>query len=193
MRPGWDVYFVRHAYLTATRATCLRKHVGAILVDPNHRIVASGYNGAPREMPSCDEPGVGCQLVEGHCVRTLHAESNALDFAGRFATGCTLYATVTPCWDCAKRIINANVTRVVYHEHYESRYGKSQDVPAYLRDAGVVVDRLDSDNMNAFAAVLRGLDDPSPTSVAPRNAEPVTCMVHRFVDDTCTMCGIQDD
>lgn len=155
-RPKWDVYAMRLAYLAATRASCDRKHVGAVIVTPDHRIVATGYNGAPSGMDSCDE--VGHQIVDGHCVRTLHAESNAIDFAGRAAQGCTLYVTVTPCWDCAKRIINAGILRVVYDEHYNSRYGKSQDVPDYLRQAGVEVLQMPAGMMAAFAALLRDVD-----------------------------------
>lgn len=149
---------MRLAYLAATRATCDRKHVGALIVSPDHRVIATGYNGAPAGVESCDE--VGHQMVENHCVRTLHAESNALDFAGRFAQGCTLYVTVTPCWDCAKRIVNASINRVVYDEHYESRYGKSMDVPDYLRSAGVEVLRFDETRMRRFKALLLQLDQP---------------------------------
>lgn len=157
-RPDWDTYMMRLAYLAATRATCDRKHVGALIVSPDHRVIATGYNGAPAGVESCDE--VGHQMVENHCVRTLHAESNALDFAGRFAQGCALYVTVTPCWDCAKRIVNASINRVVYDEHYESRYGKSMDVPDYLRSAGVEVLRFDETRMRRFKALLLQLDQP---------------------------------
>lgn len=156
-RPKWDVYFVRLAYLAATRASCDRKHVGAVIVSPDHRVVATGYNGAPAGMESCDE--VGHQLVEGHCVRTLHAESNAIDYAGRSAQGCTLYVTVTPCWDCAKRIINAGILRVVYDEHYNSRYGKSQDVPDFLRAAGIEVLQMPEGMMKQFVEMLKVVDD----------------------------------
>lgn len=158
MRPQWDMYMMRLAYLAATRASCSRKHVGAVLASSDHRVVATGYNGAPARMADCD--AVGHQLVDGHCVRTLHAESNALDYAGRHALGCTLFVTVTPCWDCAKRIVNAGITRVVYDEHYESRYAKSSDVPSYLVDAGIVVARMEKDSMSGFIAALRALDAP---------------------------------
>lgn len=155
-RPDWDTYMMRLAYLAATRATCDRKHVGALIVSPDHRVVATGYNGAPAGVDSCDE--IGHQMVDNHCVGTLHAESNALDFAGRFAQGCTLYVTITPCWDCAKRIVNASINRVVYDEHYESRYGKSMDVPDYLRRAGVEIDRMPEGCMTQFRALLDALD-----------------------------------
>lgn len=186
-RPDWDTYFLRLAYLAATRATCPRKHVGSLIVSPDHRVVATGYNGSPSGVPSCDE--VGCQMVENHCVRTLHAESNALDFAGRFAQGCTLYCTVTPCWDCAKRIVNASINRVVYDEHYESRYGMSMDVPEYLRGAGLEVERSEPDRMLRFKTLLSVLDAPAKTIIE----SPDPSHIHRFQDKACVVCGLPDD
>lgn len=148
VRPDWDLYFMRMTYHAATRATCSRKHVGAVIVTPDHRVVSTGYNGSPSGTDSCDE--IGHEMVEGHCVRTLHAESNALDFAGRFAMGCTLYVTVTPCYDCAKRIVNAQINRVVYDEFYASRYGKSSMVVDYLTAAGLTVEQYDSPGLSLF-------------------------------------------
>lgn len=155
-RPKWDVYMMRLAYLAASRASCDRKHVGAVIATHDHRVVATGYNGAPAGMESCDE--VGHQMVDNHCVRTLHAESNAIDFAGRSAVGCTLYVTVTPCWDCAKRIVNAQISRVIYDEFYASRYGKSQDVAEYLRQAGIEVVQMPEGMMKPFVEMLRSVD-----------------------------------
>jgi dCMP deaminase len=158
-RPDWDTYFMRVAYLVATRATCDRKHVGALVVDPYHRIVATGYNGAPSGMPSCDE--VGHELNDNHCVRSLHAESNAIDFAGRLAMGCTIYVTVTPCYDCAKRIVNAGIARVVWDEFYAGRYGKSGQVGEFLGSAGIETSQMAPDQMLAFRSFLKTLDTPA--------------------------------
>ncbi len=151
-RPDWDTYFLRLAYLAATRATCARKHVGALIVTPDKRVAATGYNGAPAGQPSCDE--IGHEMVEGHCVRTLHAESNAIDYAGRATVGCVLYATVVPCYDCAKRIVNAGINRVIYDEFYASRYGKSDFVPEFLRSAGVEVVQFESAGLSLFKQKL---------------------------------------
>lgn len=195
MRPSWDDYFMRYAYLAATRATCPRRHVGGVIVDPSHRVVATGYNGAPPGVPSCDE--IGCQMVEGHCVRTLHAESNALDYAGtRLAQNCTLYVTITPCWDCAKRIIGAGIMRVVYDEHYESRYGMSMDVPNFLRDNKVEVERFDENRMAKFKQLLTLLDTPTDiAAITPPGGvrvPPEACAIHRFANDVCVVCGTSD-
>ena len=188
---------MRFAYLAALRATCPRKHVGAVIVDPEHRQVSTGYNGAPPDQPSCDD--VGCQMVDNHCVRTLHAESNALDYAGtRLARNCTLYVTVLPCWDCAKRIVGARIARVVYDEHYESRYGQSANVPAFLEAAGVKVEQFDPERMTRFKSFLFMLDTPIdlPSTVALSSKldvkiRPESCAVHRFSnDDRCVVCGV---
>lgn len=144
---------MRVAYLAATRATCDRKHVGALIVDPYHRIVATGYNGAPSGMPSCDE--VGHEINDNHCIRSLHAESNAIDFAGRMAMGCTLYVTVTPCYDCAKRIVNAGIAHVVWDEFYQSRYGKSAQVGEFLASAGIRTSQMGPDQMSGFRNFLK--------------------------------------
>lgn len=138
-RPSVDEYFLRLAYVIAQRSTCDRKHVGALIVDDNKRIVSTGYNGSPAGSPHCSE--VGHQLVDmggrQSCIRTLHAESNALDYAGREARGCTIYITVTPCLDCSKRIVNAGIKRAVWHEYYGSRYEASAKVRDFLIESGV--------------------------------------------------------
>lgn len=156
MRPDKDTYFMQLAYMAARRATCNRKHVGAVIVTPDGRTVSTGYNGAPAGRPSCDE--VDHEIVEGHCVRTIHAEANAISYAGRAAWTCQLYVTVTPCYDCAKLIANAGITRVVYDEFYASRYGKSTKVNDFLREAGIEVVQLDTPGLALFKKMLGQLD-----------------------------------
>ncbi len=136
-RPDWDSYFLMLAHVTATRATCDRKKVGAVIVDGDNRIVSGGYNGAPAGMPECDEVGHEMKDIDGRqsCVRTLHAESNAIDRAWRDVHGATIYCTVIPCYDCAKRIVSAGIARVVYAEYYESRNTKM--VADYFAQAAV--------------------------------------------------------
>jgi len=151
-KPSWDDYFMQHAYLAARRASCDRKHVGAVIVTPDHRVAATGYNGSPAGMDDCDE--VGHEISANHCIRTLHAESNAIDYAGRTAMGCTLYVTVIPCYDCAKRIVNAGVHRVVYDEFYASRYGKSDQVVQFFTEAGVECIQLDTPGLTLFKQKL---------------------------------------
>ncbi len=117
-RPSWDDYFLDMARLVATRATCPRRRVGAVLVR-DRRVIATGYNGAVRGAPHCDE--VGCLLVDGHCRRATHAELNALLYCAAYgvsSAGATLYCTDFPCVDCAKALVQAQVRHVVYLADY---------------------------------------------------------------------------
>ena len=118
MRADWDSYFMQIATVVASRATCDRKHVGAVLVR-DRIILSTGYNGSIRGMPHCDE--VGHVLENGHCVATIHAETNAILQAARNGVrieGAELYTTASPCWPCFKMIANTGIRRVVYGEFY---------------------------------------------------------------------------
>ena len=117
-RASWDEYFLDIASQVATRATCDRKHVGAVIVR-DRSILATGYNGSIRGMPHCDE--VGHMLQDGHCVRTIHAEVNAIVQAARNGVaieGASIYTSASPCWACFKMIANAGIRRIVYREFY---------------------------------------------------------------------------
>ena len=102
----------------ATRSTCDRKFVGAVIVR-DRSILATGYNGSIRGLAHCDEEGH--LMEEGHCVRTVHAEANAIVQAARNGVrieGATLYTTASPCWPCFKLIANAGCRRIVFGEFY---------------------------------------------------------------------------
>jgi len=117
-RPSTRDYFLDIAAVTATRATCLRKKVGAVLVRDN-RIIATGYNGSPPGEPHCVDEG--CDVVSGHCQRTVHAECNALLYAakdGVSVDGATLYCTITPCGNCKKLLRTAGVKTYIWREDY---------------------------------------------------------------------------
>lgn len=106
------------AKVVATRSTCSRKHVGAVIVR-DRSILATGYNGSIRGMPHCDE--VGHLMEDGHCVRTVHAEANAIVQAAhngsRIAEG-IVYVTASPCWACFRLIANAGIRRICFGEFY---------------------------------------------------------------------------
>ncbi len=138
MRPTWDEYFLDITLAVSRRSTCLRAQVGAIIVK-DKRILTTGYNGAPKGLPHCLD--AGCEIVDGHCVRSLHAEQNAIIQAalhGVSLDGGTIYTTHQPCATCAKMIINAGLTRVVYVGHYPDEVSLK-----YLRQANIQIDHLD--------------------------------------------------
>ncbi len=134
-RPEWDDYFMAITMIIATRGTCNRLYAGSVLVK-DKRIIATGYNGSPPGLPHCDD--AGHLLEEGHCVRTVHGEHNALlqsaRQGGTSSIGATMYTKYSPCIHCAKYIISCGIRRVVIARVY-----RSPDAIAMLREAGVEV------------------------------------------------------
>ncbi len=134
-RPSWDDYFMAVVKIVAARGNCDRLYSGAVLVK-NNRIIATGYNGAPAGLPTCDK--VGHLLEDGHCVRTVHGEHNALlqtaRISGPTADGATLYTKYSPCIHCAKYIVAAGVHRIVMGKVY--RNPQAMDM---LKEAGITV------------------------------------------------------
>jgi dCMP deaminase len=121
MRKGWDQYFMDIGREVASRATCDRKHVGAVIVR-DRTILSTGYNGSVRGLPHCDD--VGHLMEDGHCVATVHAEANAIVQAARHGVnidGAAIYTTASPCWSCFKLIANAGLRRIVFGEFYRDR------------------------------------------------------------------------
>jgi dCMP deaminase len=117
-RASWDEYFMNIASVVASRSTCPRKFVGAVIVREK-TILSTGYNGSIRGMPHCSE--VGHMMENDHCVATIHAESNAILQAaknGVMIDGGTLYVTASPCWSCFKQIANSGLRRIVFGEFY---------------------------------------------------------------------------
>ena len=117
-RVGWHTYFMNIARQAATRSTCDRKHVGAVIVR-DKTILSTGYNGSIRGMPHCDD--VGHLMESGHCVGTVHAEANAIIQAAKNGVrieNAELYTTASPCWSCFKLIANAGIRTIYYGEFY---------------------------------------------------------------------------
>ena len=145
-RPSWDEYFMKIAHVVATRSTCLRRQVGAVLVR-DKRMLTTGYNGAPSGMKHCED--VGClrdklKIPPGErheLCRGLHAEMNALLQAaihGVRVEGASLYCTSSPCALCAKMLINVGVRKIYTDSDYPDELAAE-----FLRDARVVLVRLD--------------------------------------------------
>ncbi|MCL1797507.1 MAG: cytidine/deoxycytidylate deaminase family protein [Eggerthellaceae bacterium] len=139
-RPSWDEYFMRLTHEVATRTTCLRRGVGAIIVK-DRRILATGYNGVPTGISHCSEVGclrqqLGVPSGQRHEIcRGLHAEQNAIIQAARYGidiSGSSIYITTQPCVVCAKMIINAGIGEIVYAESYDDELSLSM-----LDEAGI--------------------------------------------------------
>jgi dCMP deaminase len=120
-RASWDEYFMNIAREVATRSTCDRKHVGAVIVR-DRSILATGYNGSIRGLSHCDEDGH--LIEENHCVRTVHAEANAIVQAAKNGVridAASIYVTASPCWGCFRLIANAGILKIVFGEFYRDR------------------------------------------------------------------------
>ncbi len=149
-RPSWDEYFMEVCRSIAKRATCDRGRSGCVIAR-EHQILATGYVGAPAGLPHCDEEGHQLKQtvhedgsVTKHCVRSVHAEQNAICQAARRGVpieGSTLYCKMTPCRSCAMMIINCGITRVVcerkYHAGFESE--------AMFAQAGLAVEYVEEE------------------------------------------------
>lgn len=147
VRPSWDEYFLEIMETVGKRATCDRGRSGSVIVK-DKKIIATGYVGAPAGCKHCDESGHEMHTViqedgtqSKHCIRTTHAEQNAIVQAARFGIsteGATLYCNMTPCYVCAKMIINAGIKRVVARKDYHAG-GRSKEIFA---EAGVKYELL---------------------------------------------------
>lgn len=131
-RPLWDEYFLKLAMLASERSTCPRMHCGCVIVKDKF-VLATGYNGSLPGLPHCEDEG--CLLVDNHCVRTNHAEINALTQAvthGVNIKGSTAYITNMSCTTCAKALIAAGIKRVVvfsdYHDTLATKFYSDSDV-----------------------------------------------------------------
>jgi len=136
-RVSWDRYFMNLAVQAATRSTCPRKHVGAVIVR-DRAVLSTGYNGSVRGAPHCDD--AGCMMENGHCVRTVHAEANAIIQAARNGVrvdGASIYVTASPCFSCFKLIANAGIRAVYYGELY-----RDERILRLAEEAGIEMHEL---------------------------------------------------
>ncbi|HAW58219.1 MAG TPA: cell division protein DedD [Bacteroidales bacterium] len=152
MRPSWDEYFIEVANTVAKRATCDRGRSGCVIVR-DKQILVTGYVGSPVGFPHCDEVGHLLKKViheDGtittHCMRTVHAEQNAIAQAARRGIaleGATIYCRMTPCHTCAMLIINCGIKRVVC----EKKYHAGQESEKMFAQAGIQLDYMSAEIM----------------------------------------------
>lgn len=186
-RPSWDEYFMQVAELAATRSTCLRRQVGAVIVRDKH-VISTGYNGAPKGVPHCEEKGgclrekLGIPSGERHeLCRALHAEQNAIIQAaslGQSVEGADIYVTHQPCIICTKMIINAGIKRIFVREGYPDELSVEM-----LKEAGRVVIEVPKEGnivkiVNSKKADARQSDSDQPAGSSVEQ-----------VDDACAACS----
>ena len=131
-RVSWEEYFMNIAREVATRSTCDRKHVGAVIVR-GKTILATGYNGSIRGLAHCDD--VGHEMVNTHCVRTIHAEANAIAQSARHGIrleDSEIYVTASPCYDCFKLIANAGINKIYFGEFY-----RDEQIMEHAKELGI--------------------------------------------------------
>jgi dCMP deaminase len=137
-RPSWDEYFLKLAMLASERATCPRMHCGCVLVKDRF-VLSTGYNGSLPGQPHCED--AGCLIVDNHCVRTNHAEINALVQAARHGVNvvsATAYITNMSCTTCAKALIAAGIKRVVVFSDFHDTLATQ-----FYTDSGVDIVKMD--------------------------------------------------
>ncbi|MBT3477992.1 MAG: dCMP deaminase family protein [Candidatus Marinimicrobia bacterium] len=131
-RVSWEQYFMNIAREVATRSTCDRKHVGAVITR-GKTILATGYNGSIRGLAHCDE--AGHEMENTHCVRTIHAEANAIVQSARHGVrleDSEIYVTASPCYDCFKLIANAGINKIYFGEFY-----RDERIMAHAKELGI--------------------------------------------------------
>ena len=157
MRIPWNQYFMVQSRILSKRSTCDRLRVGATVVR-DRRIIAGGYNGSVSGDVHCEE--VGCYVVDSHCIRTIHAEVNAILQCAKFGVpteDAEIYVTHFPCLQCTKTIIQAGIKKVYYEEDYKNHPYAIE----LLEKAGVETEQVrvepihfGTDQMRDFVAVL---------------------------------------
>ena len=131
-RVSWEEYFMNIAREVATRSTCDRKHVGAVIVW-GKTILATGYNGSIRGLAHCDD--AGHEMENTHCVRTIHAEANAIVQSARHGVrleDSEIYITASPCYDCFKLIANASINKIYFGEFY-----RDEQIMEHAKELGI--------------------------------------------------------
>ena len=131
-RVSWGTYFMNIAKEVATRSTCDRKYVGAVIVREK-TILSTGYNGSIKGLPHCDE--AGHEMVDDHCIRTTHAEANAIVQAAKNGVEINksdIYVTASPCYNCFKLIANAGIKTIYYGEFY-----RKDRILEHAKEAGI--------------------------------------------------------
>ncbi|MBF0713319.1 ComE operon protein 2 [Gemella sp. GH3] len=150
-RLSWDEYFMAQSHLLSLRSTCNRLSVGATIVR-DKRIISGGYNGSIKGDEHCIDSE--CKVIDGHCIRTIHAEINAILQCSKFGVsteGATIYVTHFPCLNCTKSIIQSGIKEICYANDYRN----NEYAEELLKKSGVKVRKIDYNNDLIIARMLK--------------------------------------
>lgn len=153
-RIPWDQYFMAQSHLLALRSTCTRLMVGATIVRDN-RIIAGGYNGSVSGSVHCVDEG--CYVIDGHCVRTIHAEANALLQCAKFGVpteNAVIYVTHFPCLQCCKQLIQAGIKKVYYAADYRNHPYATE----LFKEAQVETEKVELTDLSIGPSIKTQLD-----------------------------------
>lgn len=188
-RLSWDQYFMAQSHLLANRSTCTRLAVGATIVR-DKRIIAAGYNGSISGGVHCIDDG--CYVIEGHCVRTIHAEMNAILQCAKFGVptqGAEIYVTHFPCLQCCKGIIQSGIKKVYYANDYKNNpyaielFESANVETIHVPKEDLIEDAALDKKINFIAQLLQKLDDAG--------VDPVT--VKTFYDEANHLFSLHDE
>lgn len=169
-RPSWEEFWFTLALFYSTRGTCDRLKAACLLVDKNNRLVGAGYNGSLPGHPHCDE--AGHLIVDGHCLRTLHAEVNAIMHSIGDLEGSTAYVLGTPCIDCVKKLLAKKVKRIIFARDYENQSRGGEYIFELAKTSGIEIRRADihfenllQKNISILAGLGGALSDSQPEAI----------------------------
>lgn len=145
-RPSWDEFWFTQTLFYSTRGTCDRLRTACILVDDRNRFIAAGYNGALPRAEHCDD--IGHLMIDGHCMRTLHAEENAILHASQDIRGATAYMLTSPCVVCMKKLLSCGINRILYAREFQNVQGKDEGwkfIHSIAQKQGAEIKKIDVD------------------------------------------------
>ncbi|MDO8558910.1 MAG: dUTP diphosphatase [bacterium] len=157
-RPSWEEFWFTLALFYSTRGTCDRLKAACLLVDKNNRLIGAGYNGSLPGHPHCDE--VGHLMVDGHCLRTLHAEVNAIMHSVGDLEGATAYVLGTPCIDCVKKLLAKKVKKIVFTRDYDNKSRGGEYIFELAKISEVEIYKSDIDFESVFQKNIGILKNP---------------------------------
>ncbi|MBI2041713.1 MAG: dUTP diphosphatase [Candidatus Nealsonbacteria bacterium] len=157
-RPSWEEFWFNLALFYSTRGTCDRLKAACLLVDKNNRLIGAGYNGSLPGHPHCDE--VGHLMVDGHCLRTLHAEVNAIMHSVGDLEGATAYVLGTPCIDCVKKLLAKKIGKIVFTRDYDNKSRGGEYIFELAKLSGVEIYKSEIDFENVFQKNIGILKNP---------------------------------